>query len=248
MNVHPRSQIYYWKCDRSAAFHGTEEHRRNIDDIAAALQGALERRFSTSAIELRSGGGQGNHATFVAVVDGVERFVRVDDGPERDDYLDVESFVLGRVRELGLPAPLVLAVDATRGEVPFAWHVIEKIEWPDLNQHWKRGALDTSAVADKIGRSIAGWQSIPVEGFGPFDPRQVRDQSRLVGFHQTYEAYFRQHLARHFEFLIARGFLAGAITDEMLREIDRHADLLELERGCLVHKDLALWNILGSPN
>ncbi|MBN8628877.1 MAG: aminoglycoside phosphotransferase family protein [Planctomycetes bacterium] len=245
---HPRSQIYYWKCDRPAAFHGTEEQRRNIEEISAALHGAIQRRFATPSIELRSGGGQGNHATFFAVIDGVERFVRVDDGPEHDDYLDVESHVLGRVRELGLPAPLVLAVDATRREVPFAWHVIEKVDWPDLNQHWKRGVWDAESIAGEIGRSIARWQTIGVTGFGPFDPQQVRDHGRLVGFHASYEAYFRQHLARHLEFLVTRGFLREGLADEMRREIDRHSELLRLKQGCLVHKDLALWNILGSPS
>jgi fructosamine-3-kinase len=248
MNDHPRSQIYYWKCDRPAAFHGTDEQRRNVEEISAALHSALQRHFAIIAIELRVGGGQGNHATFIAVIDGVERFVRVDDGPERDDYLNVESHVLGQVRELGLPAPLVLAVDATRREVPFAWHVIEKIDWPDLNQHWKRGLLDTALIAGEIGRAIARWQTIGVNRFGPFDPRQVRDHGQLVGFHSSYETYFRQHLARHLEFLVARRFLEESLAEEMHSEIDRHAELLKLEQGCLVHKDLALWNILGSPN
>jgi len=35
-------------------------------------------------------------------------------------------------------------------------------------------------------------------------------------------------------------------TGEIAAEIERHRALLAVERGCLVHKDLALWNILGS--
>ena len=54
-------------------------------------------------------------------------FVRVEDGPERDDYIEVESRVLADVRALGIPAPRVFAVDASRQRVPFAWQVMECI-------------------------------------------------------------------------------------------------------------------------
>ncbi|MGC3969912.1 MAG: aminoglycoside phosphotransferase family protein [Pirellulales bacterium] len=197
-------------------------------------------------MELRAGGGQGNHATFIAVIDGISRFVRIDDGPEHDDYLDVESHVLGAVRSVGLPAPAVLAVDATRREAPFAWHVIECVDRPDLNKLWKQGTLDLPRIADSIGRSIARWQQFPVERFGPFEPAQVRAAGKLVGFHATYAEYFQSHLDRHLEFLVERKFLEASAAQAMRQEIDRHSALLQLSQGCLVHKDLALWNVLGT--
>jgi len=44
--------------------------------------------------------------------------------------------------------------------------------------------------------------------------------------------------------LTEHGFLANA--KEIREEIENHRALLELPQGCLVHKDLALWNILGA--
>ncbi|MEY5010576.1 MAG: hypothetical protein RLZZ253_1715, partial [Verrucomicrobiota bacterium] len=35
-------------------------------------------------------------------------------------------------------------------------------------------------------------------------------------------------------------------ADEIHAEIEKHHSLLDLSQGCLVHKDLALWNILGT--
>ena len=35
-------------------------------------------------------------------------------------------------------------------------------------------------------------------------------------------------------------------ADEIRVEIENHRALLDLPQGCLVHKDLALWNILGT--
>ena len=244
--THPRSQIHYWKCDRMAAFHGTlggSDQAR----VADLLRPVLEERFPGQPVVLRPAGGQGNHITFIASVDGIESFVRVEDGPERDDYMEVESRLLHEVRALGLPAPLVQAVDASRARVPFAWQQMEVIAHPDLNHHFKLGALDLPRVAETIGTAVARWQALQPEGFGPFDPQVLRKEGRLAGFHARYADYFHLHLDRHLRFLASSSFLSEAAADELRAEIQRHQSLLELEQGCLVHKDLALWNILGTP-
>ncbi len=239
----PRRAIYYWKCDRAAAFHGTEE-RASDDAMAAPLLEALREHFP--AVTLRPAGGQGNHRTFFADIGGAAAFVRVEDGPERDDYIEVESCILAEVRALGLPAPRVLGVDASRQRVPFAWQVMECIAAPDLNQLHKQGRLDLPRCASEIGAAVARWQSITPPGFGPFDPAVLRSENRLHGFHARYADYFRLHLDRHLRFLVERGFLPEPEARAIESAIARHEALLALERGCLVHKDLALWNILGT--
>jgi aminoglycoside phosphotransferase (APT) family kinase protein len=70
---------------------------------------------------------------------------------------------------------------------------------------------------------------------------------QLRGFHDGYADYFRTRLDLHFGYLTDKGFLTSDQVREIAQEIDRHAQLLALERSCLVHKDLALWNILGKP-
>ncbi|MCF7818925.1 MAG: aminoglycoside phosphotransferase family protein [Kiritimatiellales bacterium] len=244
---HPRAGIYYWKCDRPATFHGTIE-ARCPEVCLAPLQEALSERFANSTVTLRPAGGQGNHITFIADIDGVDYFVRVEDGPEHDDYIEVESFILGAVRSIGLPAPRVLAVDASRFKVPFAWQVMEKVDAPDLNEVLKKGALNLPETAEKIGRTIAQWQTIQPEGYGPFNPEILRSDERLQGFHAEYADYFFLHLDRHLDMLTVRSFLDHADAEKIRTAIETHCDLLNLESGCLVHKDLALWNILGTAD
>ncbi len=239
MTASPRRDIYYWKCDRPAAFHGTHERARDDASITGPLLEVLRCSFPRNHVVLRPASSQGNHLTFIATIDGQERFVRVEDGPEADDYLEVESRVMTAVRGLGLPVPEILAVDASRKAVPFAWQVMEKVPFPDLNQHYKSGRLDLPAVAEKIGAAVATWQSLPVSGFGPFD-------GGLRGFHRTYADYFHLHLDRHLRFLEDSGFLSNKEKQAMEDAVARHQSLLDLPQGCLVHKDLALWNILGS--
>ncbi|MEQ1861069.1 MAG: aminoglycoside phosphotransferase family protein [Chthoniobacteraceae bacterium] len=237
-----RRDIYYWKCDRPAAFHGTGE-RRSHAELEAALRRALAAHFDERDFQLTPGGGQGNHLTFRTRLAGEEVFIRVEDGPESDDHMAAESRVMSEVRARGVPVPRVLAFDASRRRVPFAWQVLEHIPHPDLNELHKRGTLDLAAVALDIGAAVARWQSIAPRGFGPFDPAQ----DHLESFHASYADYFRLHLDRHLRFLVQHRFLSMDEMDEIDAEIERHRALLALERGCLVHKDLALWNILGTP-
>lgn len=235
-----RAGIHYWKCDRPAAFHGTQERGATEKDLEPLLREELVDHFSVSRLLLSPGAGQGNHLTWKAEVDGTPMFIRVENGPEKDDHLAVESLLLDRVRACGVPTPLVHGCDATRTRVPFAWQALERIDAPDLNHWHKLGGLDTPRVAFEIGAAVAQWQTIGLPGFG------VPDED-LRGFHETYPAYFHLQLERHLAFLTEGGFLTASESAEILAEIVAHESLLHLGRGCLVHKDLALWNILGTP-
>jgi bile acid transporter len=242
---HPRGCIHYWKCDRPAAFHGTEQ-REDVAAYEAPLAAVLRAHLATDDLVLQPGGGQGNHITWLATAHGTTYYVRIEDGPERDDYIEVESRILTEVGNLGLPTPRVVGVDASRRRVPFAWQVQEYIARPDLNQLLKAGQLDLAQVAEQIGRAVARWQTLRPPGFGPFDPRILRQEDRLQGFHASYEAYFHQQLERHLRFLVESRFLSEAQSEEIAAVIQQHRGLLALPQGVLVHKDLALWNILGT--
>lgn len=243
-----RTGIYYWKCDRAAAFHGTESIRPENASLEAQLRRALERRFPSHSIRLQPADGQGNHRTFRAAIGDRDAFVRTEDGPEHDNYFSVETAVSEALHGCGVPAPQVLACDCARTETPFAWQVLEYVPFPDLNQHAKRGTLAWPALAEAIGAAVARWQSIHPSGFGPFSAERAAASGELVGIHATYAEYYRLNLQRHLDFLTARGFFDASQTDAIRAAIRAHDDLLDIGPGCLVHKDLALWNILGAPD
>lgn len=242
-----RHAIYYWKCDRPAAFHGTDTVRPSDPAVETALRRALAHRFPGTTLRLRPASGQGNHRTFRLTIGQQEAFVRIEDGPEHDNYFDVESVIIAALRARDIPAPRVLACDCSRTEVAFAWQVLEYIPYPDLNQSYKQGALTLEAVAGPIGAAVARWQDIRPPGFGPFSALAARGQGTLIGLHETYAGYFTLHLKRHVGFLVAHAFLTEAQAAAVLAAVDQRRELLDLRQGCLVHKDLALWNILGAP-
>jgi fructosamine-3-kinase len=232
-----RRDIYYWKCDRPAPFHGTQSRSEADADLAAQLEKELCRHFDTKNVVLSLGAGQGNHLTWNAEVDGKAMFVRVENGPEKDAHLAVESALLDRVREAGVATPRVFGCDASRSRVSFAWQALERVSAPDLNHWFKRGTLEVPKIAFEIGVAVARWQAITFDGFGVLD-------EKMCGYRTSYADYFHLRLDEHLRFLTERGFLVNA--DEIRVEIENHRALLDLPQGCLVHKDLALWNILGT--
>lgn len=236
-----RHDIYYWKCDRPAAFHGTEERTAPRDETAARLTDELRRHFHTASVDLEPAPGQGNHLTWIARVADSRMFLRVETGPEEDAHLAIESALLDHVRATGVPTPRVLGCDASRSRVPFAWQALEFMPHPDLNHWYKQGTLHTHRVACEIGAAIARWQSFAFPGFGPPD-------ASLRGCHATYAEYYHLRLEEHLAFLVGRGFLQEAERAAILAEIARNHSFLALTAGYLVHKDLALWNILGSES
>ncbi|MEQ1748288.1 MAG: hypothetical protein ABL974_02615, partial [Prosthecobacter sp.] len=161
-----RRDIYYWKCDRPAAFHGTQSRGEADANLTVQLEKELQRHFDTKNVVLSPGAGQGNHLTWNADVDGKPLFIRVENGPEKDGHLAVESALLDRVRDAGVVTPKVFGCDATRSRVSFAWQALERISAPDLNQWFKQGTLEVPKIAFEIGVAVAKWQAITLEGFG----------------------------------------------------------------------------------
>lgn len=236
-----RKSIYYWKCDRPNAFHGTLNPHQH-EDYRADLEAILEKQFQQK-VSVRPGPGQGNHITFLADLPDLPLFIRLDDSPENDDYLETESFIQTQVNQTGVPTPEILCVDASRKQYPFAWQIMRRLNFPDLNQHFKNDKLKLHSIATQIGEAIAHWQGIQPEGFGPFQP----SDSQLKAFHPQYSDYFHLHLDRHLDFLVEQDFLKSSEASEILQIISKNEELLNLPQGCLVHKDLAFWNILGTP-
>lgn len=241
-----REGVYYWKCDRPAAFHVAGPRAAVQESMHGALRAELCRHFQTGSVELAVANSQGNHLTWTAEICGLPLFIRVEDGPEGDAHLEVESAVMRQVAEAGVRVPEVHAVDASRKRVPFAWQAIERVPFGDLNQEAKAGRLNVPSVAREIGVAVARWQQIQPEGFGVLNVARCRRDAGLEGFHRSYDAYFLLNLERHLAFLQNNGFLSISEVQRVRDAVSRHGELLRLPGACLVHKDLALWNVLGT--
>ena len=236
-----RHHIHYWKCDRTAAFaHGSERPMPDATTLAE-LRDVLRRHLGLPTLDLLPGPGEGNHLTFLVRADGMDGFLRVEASATGDDHLAVESTVLAAVSQCGVRTPRVLGCDASRRDIGLAWQLLERIHSPNLN-HWAQaGRLNLPAVAAQIGEAIARWQTLRWPGFGILE-------AGGLGGHKAYRDHFFLRLDEHLHALSQSGLMDGSTKKELLSTLHQHSALLDLNQGCLVHKDLALWNILGSAD
>jgi fructosamine-3-kinase len=243
-----RKSIYYWKCDRPNAFYALQEisYKKESTILEDSLVSLLSQHFGCNDFSFRPAGGQGNHITYLVLCKGNTYFLRVENGPEGDDYMEIEAKVLDEVRALGILTPKVFEVDATRKTFPFAYQIMEFIDYPDLNSINKKGELDILEIAEQIGKNVAQWQTIQYQGYGLFDPQLLRKEDRLKGLHDNYQEYYLLNWDRHLNFLVDRKFLPDKEKLELQNVVKEYASYLQIQNGCLVHKDLALWNILGT--
>ena len=249
MKLNLRKNIYYWKSDRPYGEGNVQIlNEKGFSELEKSLIQYLNTFFKEGLLELSSGGGQGNHITFVANYANNKYFVRVENGPEMDDYMDVESEVLRQVNASGIPSPFVYHSDKSREHVPFAVQVIEFIQHDDLNALDKAEALEILPIAETIGKYVASWQKIKPENFGLFDASIFDTTGKLVGFHSSYEDYFFLNWHSHLSYLQENDFLTPGQVSEIKELVEANKFLLQKEEGCLVHKDLALWNILGTES
>lgn len=241
-----RRNIYYWKSDRLFASGNTRKTDTAApEETSRQVKEYLSTHFKQGLLSVEPAHGQGNHITFIARYDDGDYFIRLENGPEGDNYMAVESHIMKLVREQGIPCPTIYLTDVSRKKVPFAIQVMERIDRADLNQHAVTGNLDTTAIAREIGRYVARWQAIATEGFGLFDVNTFIANGTLQGYHEQYSDYFMLNLNHHLDFLVKEHFLTKVQGERIWAAVRDHESLLHLNRGCLVHKDLAFWNILG---
>ncbi|MCD7935718.1 MAG: aminoglycoside phosphotransferase family protein [Tannerellaceae bacterium] len=243
-----RDNIYYWKCDRPLAFYGLDRGRRTEEITEEELGKILDRFFRGEPYQLHPGKGQGNHLTYVVETPGKNYFIRLETGNEADEYMEVETHLLNYLSQHSIPVVNVYKGESKGKDTPCSYQIMDLVPFSDLNELYKARVLQEEMIMKEIGRHLARWQSLTFEGFGSFDSEQLKSSGQLKGLHTCYRDYFFLNWERHLRFLNDRGFLSSTQTDEMDRLVHAHAGLLNIQSGCLVHKDLALWNILGEPD
>lgn len=242
-----RKNIYYWKSDRPYADGNVQVNDKTDDEwIKAELKQYLANYFKSGDFSILPGSGQGNHKTYVVKHGDETYFARLENGPEKDDYMDVESQIIGEVNKIGIPSPIVNHSDGTREQVPFAIQLLNYVDYSDLNNLYKKNELDLDTIAPKIGNIIARYQHLTFENYGLFSPELLKETNQLIGYHKTYSDYYFLNWQKHLDYLFNNGFLTEDDVLAIQIVVDKNKHFLDVSKGCLVHKDLALWNILGS--
>ncbi|MFW6153720.1 MAG: phosphotransferase family protein [Planctomycetota bacterium] len=246
-----REGIFYWKCDRPldaeaklrayAAGHYEGDVLREAQGIVEAFAGIALPPLVPLAID-------GNHGAFRFAHGGRDYVLRCDDGRGDDDYLLAESAAMTLLRRRGLPVPAVHATDVSRERHPLRYQIIDFCPQPPLLEHLRAGRLDEPAMASQMAAFLAELHRCELPGFGFIDTRLLADGDGLHGCLARWSDYFDTCLERHTAYLRDHAVLPVATLDRMVAIFSRERGLLDIDRGVLLHRDFAWWNILGTPD
>ncbi len=244
-----RNDIYYWKCDSPTP---VEQKRLYNDkyaaaDIAALVSDIAQAEFGKAPVSVEAAGGQGNHYTYLLRYPDRTLFFRSDDGVAEDDYMEAENAVMKLVRAHGVPVPEVFASDASKNRFPVRYQILELLTGKSLNSFYDDGTLEVDTIARELGRCMAKIHEIKLDGFGFLNTDELRKSGRMVGLDSTNSAYFYKCLDSHIKYLEDTGFLSVDQGVRVEQLFSQHESLLEIDRGSLVHKDMAMWNVIGEP-
>ena len=242
-----RTDIYYWKCDNPLPIEQKRVYndkyvKADISETVTAIATAF---LSEPPGAVRHTNSEGNHYTYLVEHGGRTLFFRSDDGNVDDDYMLAERAAMEMASESGVPVPRLHACDVSLSRFPVRYQILEHIPWPDLNRHDQAGTLDRGAVGRQLGSILARLHGIELDGFGFFDTTALAATGRIVGLDASARNYFFKRLDTHLGYLRDVDFLSRDEIRRIEQLFARHDRLLDLDRGRMLHRDLAFWNLLG---
>lgn len=241
--MHPRNNIFYWKCDNplDCAQQKRLYLATKYDDaaMAATAEAIVNAHFNGKADSVKPLGAAGNHFVYLAHQGDRQVLLRTDDGLTDDVYMDVENEVMKLAARAGVPVPQVYESDQSCRTFPVRYQILEYIAYPALST---QTITEPLRIAAQTGEILAKLHSVKTAGYGFFE-----SGDRLVGIDQSLLGYFDKCLEDHISYLARHQLITPKEEQEVRRLLSGSTDLLKDVPGVLVHRDFAFWNLLGTP-
>jgi aminoglycoside phosphotransferase (APT) family kinase protein len=247
-----RNNIYYWKCDSPLSI---EEKKKSYfkekysgSDIEDVVKRACTEHLGKPPKEISAAGCDGNHFAYIVTYPDRKYFFRADGGSSGDDYMLAESRLMKLVSETGVPVPNVYHTDVEMKRYPVMFQIMDLIEGKSLSVYHRNNELQVDKVAYELGIYMRRLHSVKMDGFGFVDTDLLKKTGTVKCLDEKYPEYFYKRLDDHLEYLSRNDLLSLGTIDEIRQLFRKYSSLLNLDTGVLVHRDLALWNVLGTPD
>lgn len=244
-----RTNIYYWKCDNPLPVEEklVYNDKYKLADITDTVREIAIHHFKKKPTKVASTGSSGNHYAYHIIYPDRTIFFRSDDGKIDDDYMDAEKAAMDLARKHGVPVPKVYATDTSKKKFPVRYQLMEKVAGESMKVFFQDGTLEKEKVSREVGRHLAKLHSIKLDGFGFFNTNILRNKNKIIGLDKTNKEYFDKKLQDHLKYLQDTTFLTGKEVKEIEKLIDKFKKHLDIKQGYMVHKDVAYWNMVGTP-
>lgn len=246
-----RRDIYYWKCDcpRTAAERATGFTAAKYagEGIEAAVRDACRGTLGVDADAIEPLRCAGDHFAYRVTCTGRILLFRAAADATGDDYMLAESAAMALAAAAGVPVPRIVRTEAVAGS-PLRWQLMEFAPGHSLRDLHRDGRLDLAAAAGGIGRMLRRLHAVPVDGFGFIDTAHLAATGAVRGLHARYRDYVACRRDEHLAYLVRHGLLGTGEGTRVAAVFARHAARFDLAEARLVHRDPALWNILGTAD
>ncbi len=245
-----RNNVYYWKCDSP---HSTEEKKKlyfkekyNNSDMEDLVRSACTDHLGSSPLEIKAADCDGNHFAYIVTYPGRNYFFRADGGSGGDDYMLAESRLMLMASNSGIPVPNVYHTDVELKRYPVRFQIMDLVEGRSLSIYQKNNELQADKIAFELGGHLRRLHSIRMDGFGFVDTDLLKTNGTVRCLDNNYPDYFDKRLDDHLDYLSSKKLLTPETIDEIRQLFKKYSSLLNIDSGVLVHRDMALWNVLGT--
>jgi len=246
-----RQNVFYWKCD---SVQSVEEKRQSYfsnkynSKLTAAARSVACDFVGTESIDFQHLNVDGNHFVYKFTKDKKNYLLRTDDGLGEDNYMLAESSILNELIKNSLPVPNVYETNIEMNDYPFRYQILEFIDAVPLIEHYKENILNLDSIAQQSGKFLSTLHQHQFSGFGFIDTEYLKKTNALKGIDLSWKVYFEKCLTKHLKYLKEKSLLPVTTIKKITELIQSNINLLDISKGSLLHRDFALWNILGSTD
>lgn len=156
-----------------------------------------------------------------------------------------EAWAYERVRERGVPAPRVFAVDTGGTLFPTPYMIMEMVSGTPLRERSVGGARRPELLRH-VGELLRLIHGIGLEGYGPLDEALYVRTGRVRGLHDTWRPAALRRLHWGLPYLEQHGLVDRSEALAIQRCLDHHQDILDAAWAhCLLHGDFQTKHLLA---
>jgi len=169
-----------------------------------------------------------------------------------DDAIVLEAWAMERAREAGVPAPRVLALDASGAAFPGRYAIFEQASGAPLPPVWRARTPDEADLAPEAmrrafraaGAALRRLHALPIPGYGRLDDERYLRTGEVRGRSKTWREVTLDPALAAVEHMVERGVVHGDDAGRLHAAIAAHQGVLaECGDGRLLHGDFAAKHI-----
>lgn len=153
-----------------------------------------------------------------------------------------EKLITQKVSKLGIPTNKIIHVDVSRKQFPFDFQIQEMLVGEDPEISFKGTEDEYNQLSFDLGVKVAKYHQLTFPLFGRFDRKLVL-KNKLQGTKQSFFDYITTCLNDDLSYLTKSKIISLPKSNQIKKLFKEHKKIININKGVLVHHDLADHNI-----